>query len=188
MVHSPQGNQPGAGKFVGGLGSQPRGEPETRRPPRRRIGILSPPSSLAPGRAVTAANALLRDLHALGVEVWPAADMIRFRPDDRVTPELRARMLAHKSEILRALRIQELARIVYGPAPAGSPEVLLRAALLSRQIHQAAGPGCPVIDFGDDRPEQATRQARQGGSGAPPGWPAHRFDVAAAVASSAASR
>ena len=59
-----------------------------------------------------------------------------------------------------------------------------RSPVLGTNLPLSVIPGRPVIDFGDARPEQARRQARPSGSGAPPGWPAHRFDVAAAVASS----
>jgi hypothetical protein len=51
-----------------------------------------------------AAEALLAELRALGVEVVAAGDRLRFKPVSGVTPELRERMLEHKDALLALVR------------------------------------------------------------------------------------
>jgi hypothetical protein len=49
---------------------------------------------------------LLTDLKALGVTLQPHGDALRFRPRDKVTPELLAGLRAHKGELLAMLQPQ----------------------------------------------------------------------------------
>jgi hypothetical protein len=56
--------------------------------------------------------ALIEELQALGIELQPHGDALRFRPRDRVTPELLARMRDCKAELL--------AMLASGPQPGNS--------------------------------------------------------------------
>ena len=47
---------------------------------------------------------LLEELKAIGVEVTPQGDNLAIRPASKVPPELKARLRAHKAEVLAALR------------------------------------------------------------------------------------
>ena len=60
---------------------------------------------------MTAAGALLADLHAAGVAVTVAGDRLRYRPVDRVTADQLARMRAHRAALVALLtdREQEIA-------------------------------------------------------------------------------
>lgn len=62
------------------------------------------------------ASSVLKELHALGVEVLPAGENLLIRPASRVPPELKARLREHKPEILAALKSRPAAS-----APKGNP-------------------------------------------------------------------
>lgn len=53
---------------------------------------------------MTGAAALLAEFHRRGIEVRPRGDMVAFRPQAALTPELHARLVAHKPELLALLR------------------------------------------------------------------------------------
>ena len=53
---------------------------------------------------MTTASALLVELRGLGIELQPHGDALRFRPRDRVTPDLQARLRDCKGELLAMLR------------------------------------------------------------------------------------
>lgn len=48
--------------------------------------------------------ALLSELHTRGVILEPRGDKLAFGPKDKVTPELRDRIVTHKGELLRLLQ------------------------------------------------------------------------------------
>ena len=52
---------------------------------------------------MTTAAELLTDIQARGIELQPHGAALRFRPRDKVTPALLARLQAHKPELLRLL-------------------------------------------------------------------------------------
>lgn len=49
------------------------------------------------------AAALIREVQSLGIDLQPNGATLRFRPRHKVTPDLLARLQAHKSELLRLL-------------------------------------------------------------------------------------
>jgi hypothetical protein len=53
--------------------------------------------------------ALLRELHTRGVILEPRGDKLAFGPKDKVTQELRARIVEHKEDLLRLLHPGALA-------------------------------------------------------------------------------
>ena len=55
------------------------------------------------------AAALVAELRALGVELAPAGDRLRFRPASRVPPDLLARLRERKAEVLALLAEDSLA-------------------------------------------------------------------------------
>ena len=55
-----------------------------------------------------AATAVLADLQALGIDVKPDGDAIRYRPRQAMTPALLRRLQTHKVELLAMLMIQQV--------------------------------------------------------------------------------
>ena len=60
-----------------------------------------------PGNAPGTVADLLAELDALGIRLEADGDRLCFRPRDKVTADLAARMKAHKGELLAAVRKRE---------------------------------------------------------------------------------
>ena len=69
--------------------------------------------------AGTTAEMLIAELREHGVELRVAGERLRFRPRSAVSPELRAKMLANKREIMATLRQQSLYDVPAGWTPQG---------------------------------------------------------------------
>src|SRR5689334_5621051 len=62
--------------------------------------VTTPDARTTRGRSSMAAHDLLGELERRGVELAVDGDRLRYRPKDAVTPELRAAIVQHKSELL----------------------------------------------------------------------------------------
>ena len=78
--------------------------------------------------AIAPIQELLAELHRRGVELVAQGSRLRFRPVDAVSPELLARIRAHKVEILAELRRPDV------PAPPRPPEPSRARDLLERAL------------------------------------------------------
>ncbi len=79
------------------------------------------------GRAVTAAPApvavLLVELGRRGIELRAAGDRLRYRPRSAMTPDLSARLTAHRGELLAILTAADLAAgDTAAPVPTYTPQ------------------------------------------------------------------
>ena len=82
------------------------------------------------------AATLIRECQSLGINLAPNGDKLRVRPAERLTPELRARLLAAKAEVL--------AELAATPQPWDAAEALrLEAEMYQRvgAIYGAISPG-----------------------------------------------
>jgi hypothetical protein len=60
---------------------------------------------------MTAATALIAELHGLGVSVGVEGGNLHLRPKARVTSDMVDRVRQHKAEIVRAIRLDRLAAL-----------------------------------------------------------------------------
>ena len=70
---------------------------------------------------MTAAADLLAELRGLGIELQPHGESLRFRPRDRMTPDLLARTRMHKAELLAMFHPEDV-QAAFVEAPVRTPD------------------------------------------------------------------
>lgn len=100
-------------------------------------------TALSPGNAPGTVADLLAELDALGVQLKADANGLRFRPRDKVGPELLDRLRVHKADLLATLGRPPLT-----PEPASAP---------------ASAPGCPESRAEPEDPPHVRRALERAG-------------------------